>query len=317
MSANPKEKTLDEIKLGLARPQKELPSKLFYDERGSQLFEQITGLPEYYLTRAEHALLTDFQPWIADHRFGALIELGPGNAAKTRVVLDILCAQGRRAAYVPVDISGDFLEATAGTLRTEYPNLDVIPVIADFTSEITLPPALPHPILITFLGSTIGNFTFAESVALLRRARAAMRADDRFVLGVDLRKDPTTLEAAYNDSQGVTAEFNRNVLRVINREFGADFDLAGYRHRAFYNEAEHRIEMHLLSTRAQAVNVPGAGIFHLEKGETIRTEISCKYNRQIVAELFAAGALELAEWREDADGKFALAIAKAREPVPE
>lgn len=306
-------RVLEEIKLGLARPQKELPSKLFYDERGSQLFEQITRLPEYYLTRVEHALLSDVQTWVAEQRFGTLVELGPGSAGKTRIILDTLCARGERVTYVPFDISAVFLEQTAAALRAEYANLDVVPVAADFTSRITLPAALSHPLLLTFLGSTIGNFAFPDAVALLRRVRTAMRPDDRFMLGVDLRKDSTVLEAAYNDSRGITAEFNRNVLRVVNREFGADFDIAAFRHRAFYNEAEHRIEMHLMSTRAQAVHLPGAGTFELEDGETIRTEISCKYDRQTVAEMCAAAELELTRWHEDGDGQFALAVAVVQE----
>jgi L-histidine N-alpha-methyltransferase len=296
----------------LAQPQKELPSKLFYDERGSELFEQITRLPEYYLTRAEQALLREHVPaWVAELRPRSLVELGAGSAAKTRIILDALLAHGG-SVYVPVDISARFLARTAAELRREYPTLTVMPLAADFTRSFALPPTLPHPALQTFLGSTIGNFREAEAIDLLRRVGAGMRADDRFLLGVDLRKDAATLEAAYNDARGLTAEFNLNVLRVVNRCFGADFDLSAFRHRAVYDPRAHCIEMHLVSTREQRVRLPGAGDFALRAGETIRTEISCKYDRPSVERLFSAAQLELVDWRTDAEARFGLALGAAR-----
>jgi L-histidine N-alpha-methyltransferase len=304
------EETLAEVRTGLSRPRKELPSKLFYDERGSELFEEITRLPEYYLTRAEQALLQAEVPrWIAEHRPRSLVELGAGSAAKTRVILDAMSGQGTGVTYVPVDISADFLDRTAAALRRQYPGLAVVPVAADFTRSLPLPPSLPRPALLTFLGSTIGNFTTPDAVDLLRRVRAAMHSGDRFLLGVDLRKDVAVLEAAYDDSRGVTAEFNLNLLRVVNRRFGADFDLDAFRHRAVYDAREHRIEMHLVSTRPQTVHIPGAGDFDFDEGETIRTEISCKYDRQSVVELLVAAGLEAVEWREAPEGLFALSLA--------
>jgi L-histidine N-alpha-methyltransferase len=300
---------LAEIRAGLGQPQKELPSKLFYDERGSELFEEITRQPEYYLTRAEHALLQrNVAGYVAALRPRSLVELGAGSAAKTRLLLDAMRADGRGEVYVPVDISAEFLERTATALRSEYPELEVAPVAADFTRSLALSTSLPRPALLTFLGSTIGNFTADQAVGLLRHVRATMRSGDRFLLGVDLRKDVAMLEAAYNDAAGVTAEFDLNLLRVVNRRFGADFDLQGFRHRAIYDAREHRMEMHLVSMRPQSVHIPGAGDYALSQGETIRTEISCKYDRRSVEEMFVRAGLDLAEWREDAGGLFALCL---------
>ena len=294
------------------RQQKELPSRLFYDERGSELFERITRLPEYYLTRAEQELISERVPeWIAEQRPRSLIELGAGSATKTRMFLDAMRADDGGVTYVPVDISAEFLERTASALRREYPRLDVAPIAATFARSLELTSSIERPALITFLGSTIGNFNTLEAVGLLRRVRAAMRPGDRFILGVDLRKDAAILEAAYNDDQGVTAEFNLNILRVINQRFGAEFDVRRFRHRAFYNGREHRVEMHLVSERPQSVRVPGVGLVGIREGETIRTEISCKYDRQSVVEMFDAGGLDLVEWGDGADGMFALSLASA------
>ncbi|HET7275220.1 MAG TPA: L-histidine N(alpha)-methyltransferase [Longimicrobiaceae bacterium] len=299
---------LAEIGAGLARPQKELPSKLFYDERGSELFEDITRQPEYYLTGAELALLREHIPrWIAEQRPRALVELGAGSASKTRVILDALCAHGG-GTYVPVDISADFLARTAAELRRDYPGLEVLPVAEDFTHSVYLPASLPRPALLTFLGSTIGNFTEAAAVKLLRQVQTAMQPGDCFLLGVDLRKNRAVLEAAYNDRRGVTAAFNLNLLRVVNRRVGADFDPAAFRHRAFYEARRHRIEMHLVSTRPQVVRVPGAGEFAFRDGETIRTEISCKYDKQSIEAILAAADLDLMEWQAGADERFGLAL---------
>lgn len=300
---------LAEIRDGLAQSPKQLPSKLFYDTTGSQLFEEITGLPEYYLTRTEELLLNEHVPrWTARLRPASLVELGAGSAAKTRIILNAMCAHSAPVTYVPIDISATYLQRTAAALRAEYAALHVEPIVADFTGVVGLPPALHRPALFTFLGSTIGNFALSEAVLLLCQMGLLMGPGDRFILGVDLRKDTRLLEAAYNDSRGVTAEFNRNMLRVINREFGADFDVDSFRHHAFYNGAEHRIEMHLVSSRDQEVNIPGAGVFRFRGAESMRTEISCKYDRSTVAGMFVAAGIELVEWCEDADGLFALAL---------
>jgi L-histidine N-alpha-methyltransferase len=302
-----------ELREGLSRAQKELPPKYFYDTRGSELFEEITRLPEYYLTRTERALLERWMPvWITTLRPRALVELGAGSAAKTRIVLTAMHGTESGELYVPVDVSAQFLEETAARLREEYPGLEVTPAVADISENFALPP-LPAPALYAFLGSTLGNFAPAEAEALLRRVRRGMRAGDRFLLGVDLRKDPARIEAAYNDARGVTAEFNRNVLRVLNREAGADFDPEAYEHRAFYDREAHRIEMHLVSRRAQRVRIPGVGVFALGAGESIRTEISCKHSRESVAALLEGAGLEIAAWETDAEGLYALVLGA---PVP-
>jgi L-histidine N-alpha-methyltransferase len=296
---------LAEVRAGMDRPQKELPPKFFYDERGSELFEAITRLPEYYLTRAEAALLARYMPeWMADLRPAALVELGAGSAVKTRLVLD---AMHGAEVYVPVDVSADFLDATARRVRGAYPELEVRPVAADFTAGVPLPP-LPPPVLHALLGSTIGNFAPPEAVALVSATRQRMGRRDRFLMGVDLRKDPARIEAAYNDAAGVTAEFNRNMLRVVNALTGADFDAEAFEHRAFYDRAAHRIEMHLVPARAQTVTVPGAGRWTVAAGESIRTEISCKHDRASVEAMFAAAGLRVERWAADEEGLFAIVL---------
>jgi L-histidine N-alpha-methyltransferase len=302
-----------DVSAGLARSQKELPPKYFYDARGSALFEEITRLPEYYLTRAERALLLrSARPLVGELRPRTLVELGAGSAAKTRILLDAMRATGCGEVYVPVDVSAEFLEATAGQLRAEYPGLRVTPAIADIGHELGLPNHLPRPILFAFLGSTIGNFDEPSAHELLLRLRAAMAPFDRLLLGADLRKDHAVLEAAYNDSGGVTAAFNRNVLQVLNRELGADFHPARFAHRAFYDADQHRIEMHLVSTVDQTVRIPGVGDVRFENGESIRTEISCKYDRRAIARLLRGARLGLEHWLAKA-GEFALAVAM---PLP-
>jgi L-histidine N-alpha-methyltransferase len=301
---------LAEIRDGLSRPQKELPPKYFYDERGSELFEEITRLPEYYPTRTEAGLLRRWMPeWIWMLRPRSLVELGAGSGEKTRIVLDAIRDAVGFAAYVPVDVSADFLEATALRLSAGYPTLEVVPLVADMTAEFALPPDLPQPVLHAFLGSTIGNFAPDEAVALLARVRRRMRPGDAFLMGVDLRKDPRLIEAAYNDAAGVTAEFNRNMLRVVNALAGADFDPDAYEHRAFYNPVEHRIEMHLVARAPQSVSIPGAGEFTVAAGETIRTEISCKHDRASVEAMLAGAGMRLTAWETDENGLYAILLA--------
>jgi L-histidine N-alpha-methyltransferase len=301
-----------EVIEGLSRPQKELPSRYFYDARGSALFEEITRQPEYYLTRAERALLERAAPELACRlRSRTLVELGAGSAAKTRILLDALRAAGGADAYVPVDVSGEFLAVTAHELRADYPGLTVIPVVADFTAELHLPNELPSPRLVAFLGSTLGNFDDTAAVALLSRVAAELKPHDHFLLGVDLRKDVAVLEAAYDDARGVTAEFNRNLLRVVNRQIGTDFDVDAFRHRAFYERKRHRIEMHLVAERPLTVHLPGAADVRFAAGESVRTEISCKYSLESVARLLEAAGLRLDVWTPDAEGHYALALASS------
>lgn len=300
---------LAEVRAGLCCQPKELPSKLFYDARGSELFEEITRLPEYYLTRAERTLLRAWVPrWIAGIRPRSLVELGAGSASKTRVLLDAMTATTQHAVYVPVDVSAGFLEDTAQQLRRAYPGIEIAPVVADISADFEPPRGLPGPTVYAFLGSTIGNFEPPADVHLLRQLRRVMRPMDRLLLGADLRKDTDVLEAAYNDGRGVTAEFNRNVLRVLNRELDASFDMSSFEHRAFYNLREHRIEMHLVSKRRQRVTIPDIGVVHFEPGESIRTEVSYKYDRDAIERLFGAAGLALGAWSTDAAERFALAI---------
>ena len=302
-----------DVRDGLARTQKELPPKYFYDERGSELFEEITRLPEYYLTRAERRMLERHAgQLVRGLRPRSLVELGAGSAAKTRILLDAMRSAGCAERYVPVDVSGEFLVETTHRLRTEYPGLRVTPAVADIAVELGLPHHLPHPVLFAFLGSTIGNFDASAAVGLLRRLRRAMGPFDRLLLGADLRKDVAVVEAAYNDAQGVTAEFNRNVLCVLNRELGADFRPAGFEHRAVYVPTKHRIEMHLISRHDQVIRIPAVGDVSLRKGESIRTEISCKYDRASIARMLRRSGMALEQWLAG-DGSFGLAIAM---PVP-
>jgi L-histidine N-alpha-methyltransferase len=300
---------LAEVAEGLALPQKELPPKYFYDQRGSELFEAITRLPEYYQTRTERALLEAWMPeLIARLGTKTLVELGAGSAEKSRVILDAMRAAGTAELYVPIDVSASFLAQTAVQLRREYPRLLVEPIVADISEELRLPRRVPSPALIAFIGGTIGNFYPAAAIRLLARVRAAMVPGDRFLMGVDLRKDVARIEAAYNDTQGVTAEFNRNMLRVLNHELGADFEPAAFEHRAFYDRSAHWVEMHLVSRRPQQVSIPGVGVVSFGLGETLRTEISAKYDEASVADLFRAAGLAVETWRTDADRLFALVV---------
>jgi L-histidine Nalpha-methyltransferase len=300
---------LADVWTGLGRPQKELSPKYFYDERGSALFDEITELEEYYPTRTERALLEGWAPgWLARFAPCALVELGAGSADKTRILLDAMPASG--AVYVPVDISPAYLEAVAERLGSEYPELRVVPAEADIGIDLAVPAELPHPVLFAFLGSTIGNFAAGASVRLLRRVASTLGPADRFLLGVDLKKDVAVLERAYNDARGVTAAFNRNILNVLNREVGTDFEPDAFDHLAYYDQVGERIEMHLVARDRQTVAVPGRGTVVLEAGESIRTEISCKYDRARVEELFAQACLALEHWITDDRALYALAVAR-------
>jgi len=302
-----------EVLAGLAAPQKTLPSKYFYDARGSALFERITELPEYYLTRAERRLLERVTPaWARRTGARTLVELGAGSASKSRLLLDALRAAGTLERYVPVDVSAEFLAQTAHALRAEYPALDVAPLAADFTAALTLPDDVARPLLVAFLGSTIGNFPPPEATALLRGVAAALRPGDHLLLGADLRKDVARLVAAYDDAAGVTAAFNRNVLLVVNDALGADFAPHAFRHRAVYDAAEHRIEMHLVADGEQTVRFPGRGVVRIADGESIRTEVSYKYDRAAIESLLDGAGLRLAAWETDDADPFALALAERR-----
>jgi dimethylhistidine N-methyltransferase len=271
---------LDDVLAGLARAPKSIPPKYFYDEQGCRLFEAICELPEYYLTRTEMAIL---RAQAADIALFAgpdaeLIEFGSGSEAKTRVLIEAL----QPALYVPVDIAVDTMRAASGELARQFPWLNIAGVCADYSRPLALPEFAGVPIrkkVVFFPGSTIGNFTPSEALVFLRQARRAAGTGGILVIGVDLKKDKKILDAAYDDASGVTAEFNLNLLKRINRELGADFQVQRFRHKAFYDPAIGRIEMHLESLFSQIVHVAGRR-FDFAAGETIHTEISCKYSME-------------------------------------
>jgi L-histidine N-alpha-methyltransferase len=242
-------------------------------------------------------------------RPASLVELGAGSGEKTRIILDAMHTAGSAESYVPIDVSAEFLDDTARRFRRLFPELAVTPVVADIGEAIEFPRTTPRPILFALLGSTIGNFDMTSAVALFRRVRGAMRAGDRFLLGADLRKSVRKIERAYNDSAGVTAEFNRNMLRVINDSLGADFVPERFDHRAVYDPVHHRIEMHLVARTAHVVRVPGLGLVHFRAGETIRTEICSKYDRRTIASMLADAGLKLDYWRVDAQDRYAICTA--------
>lgn len=295
---------------GLTGTPKTLPPKWFYDSQGSELFEKITELPEYYPTRAEREILVDRAGEIAAAT-GArtLVELGSGSSEKTRFLLDALTGLH---TYVPVDVSESALTQAGQALIEERPGLDVHALIADFTGGMALPDT-PGPRLVAFLGGTIGNLLPAERAVFLASVRALLSPGDALLLGTDLVKDEQVLVEAYDDAAGVTAAFNKNVLTVIDRELGADFDPGAFEHVAVWDRDNEWIEMRLRSRTAQTVKVPALDLaVHFAAGEEMRTEVSAKFRRDGVrAELSAAG-LELAHWWTDGQGRFALSLSVAR-----
>lgn len=287
---------------GLSQNPKTLPPHYFYDDRGSQLFEQICQLPEYYPTRTEAAILQQFAGAIA-HLTGPceIVELGSGSSAKTRLLLDVYSELSYPLYYLPNDVSASILEISTQTLLKDYPYLHIRGLIGSY--ELALQSLTPTQLparLICFLGSTLGNFSPQESDTFFMQITAALQTGDYFLLGVDLQKPRSILEAAYNDSQGVTAAFNLNVLRHLNRRFQGNFDPTQFSHWAFYNEAEQQIEMHLRSLRSQTVNLQALDLtVELTSGETIRTEISRKFNLEVMQQsLQARGLQPLQTWTD-------------------
>lgn len=293
-----------------ARPRR-IPSQYFYDQRGSELFEDITRQPEYYPTRAEAELLAQAAPRIAQQTMpSTLVELGSGAATKTRTLLDALVDVGTLELYVPFDVDLSMVRRVASEIVVEYPGLQVHGVAGNFLQDLAAIPAAKHR-LIAFLGSTVGNFDALQAANFLRSLHACMRPGDHFLLGVDLIKRRSTIEAAYNDAAGITAEFNRNILRVLNQRFGFDFDPAAFEHRAIWAEARHRIEMRLRSLRDQTVHSSGLRFaFTLSSGEEILTEISTKYDRALVENLLADSGFVLYDWITLDDQSFGLALAR-------
>jgi L-histidine Nalpha-methyltransferase len=296
---------------GLSAKPKRLPPKYFYDAVGSRLFEKITDLPEYYPTRTEIGILAEKADVIASliPEGAALVEFGSGSSAKVRLLLDKL---HRLRAYVPVDISAEFLEQEAARLRREFPSLGIVPIAADFTTAFELPSSLRGaPRAGYFPGSTIGNFEPQAAREFLRLARKILGSRATFVVGVDLVKDTHVLEAAYNDAAGVTAEFNLNILARANRELGADFDLVAFAHRAFYNAAQNRIEMHLVSRTAQSVRVLGRS-FAFAAGESIHTENSYKYTLESFTVLASQAGWQSSAVFQDAGALFSIHVLRAK-----
>jgi L-histidine N-alpha-methyltransferase len=298
------------------RPVKELPPKHFYDERGSQLFDQICTLPEYYPTRTERAILdAGAAAIVARTGVTDLVELGSGMATKTRVLLDAMRDAGQLASYVPFDIDESVVRASAKAIQHEYPGIETHGVVGDFEHHLNLIPAATADgrRVVALLGGTLGNFVNPAREQLLSSIAQLLRPGDHVLLGADLVKEPAIIEAAYNDSQGVTAEFNLNVLRVINRELSADFDIQNFEHVAFYDREHEWIEMRLRAREAERVHVRKLDLHvELAAGEEIRTEISAKFRRErLVSDLHASGLL-LTELYTDPANLYGLALASPR-----
>jgi L-histidine N-alpha-methyltransferase len=301
----------EEAREGLSCPFKELPPKYFYDERGSQLFEAITQLPEYYPTRTERSILeARAGEIVAAAEAGILIELGSGSAAKTRCLLSAMRDADLLDAYVPVDISEEITRHTAEALVEEYDGLRVHGIVCDYETHLERVPR-EEGALIAFLGGTIGNFRPGPRRSFLARIATLMYPGDRFLLGVDLVKDRDRLEAAYNDDAGVTAEFNKNVLHVLNRELDADFDPEAFEHVAFWDDDNRWVDIRLRSLTEQFIDVRDLDMrVHFARNEEMRTEISTKFTRGRLERSYADAGLELVEWWTDPDELFALSLAR-------
>lgn len=301
-----------EVRLGLSTDPKELAPKYFYDERGWQLFERITELPEYYPTRAERAILADRSAEIlaAAGEPGTLVELGSGSAAKTRHLLSAMRDAGCLDTYVPVDISEEITHETAECLVEEYPGLAIRGLVCDFEHDLERIPDGGGGRLVAFLGGTIGNLYPDARREFLARLAALLGPEDRILLGTDLVKEPARLEAAYNDSSGVTAEFNKNVLRVLNRKLGGDFDPDAFEHVARYDAGEARMDIRLRSLADQTVRLDGLELeIEFAAGEEMRTEISSKFTRERLEAVYEEAGLTLAGWFTDQAEDYALSLA--------
>jgi dimethylhistidine N-methyltransferase len=304
--APPRESMLDEVLSGLRRSNKTIPSKFLYDARGSQLFEEICELDEYYLTRTELAIMEEHAPDMAE-RLGPgclLIEYGSGSGLKTESLLDHM---NEPCAYVPIDISSHALEHSVARLRERFPDLETIPVLADYTGDYELPDTRHPPSrrIVYFPGSTIGNLTPDHAESFLKHVREVCGTGGGFVVGVDLEKDPKILELAYDDPPGITAAFELNVLQRLNRELGCNFRLDRFMYEACYNPAHSRVEMYLVSEEEQAVTVGDTEI-PFEAGERILTEYSYKYTTERFADLAGRANLELEQVWTDAENLFAV-----------
>jgi L-histidine N-alpha-methyltransferase len=307
-----------DARAGLSRPPRSIPPKYFYDERGSRLFDAICELPEYYLTRAETSLLRRHaDDIIARCEATALVEIGSGMARKTSLLIESLCARTSSPRYVPFDIAREAVEASGQHLLERYPRLRVCGLVGDFGDGLSqLPAAAPAsggPRLFALLGSTIGNLDEGAAPELVGEIAKLLTERDAFLLGVDLVKDETVLNAAYNDARGVTAAFNKNVLRVLSRELDGDFDERAFDHLAFYDRERQRVEMHLVSRRRHIVRLRAIDLrIEFAAGERMMTEISRKFTRGSVERMLALGGMRLREWLVGDDGAFALCLAGKR-----
>ena len=299
------------VREGLSSPFKELPPKYFYDERGSELFERITEQPEYYPTRSEREILqARAAEIVAAARPRTLIELGSGAATKSRVLLDAMRDAGRLDRFVPVDIAEGITRRVASELVDEYPGLAVEGIVCDYETHLERIPR-PEGALIAFLGGTIGNFRPGPRRSFLARIATLMYPEDRFLLGADLVKERARLEAAYNDAAGVTSEFNKNVLNVLNRELDADFDPDAFEHVAFWDPDNEWIDIRLRALTEQFVDLRSLDMrTHFSRNEEMRTEISTKFTRERIEASYADAGLELIEWWTDREGLYALGLAR-------
>ncbi|MGE0066904.1 MAG: L-histidine N(alpha)-methyltransferase [Solirubrobacterales bacterium] len=303
----------EDVRVGLSASPKELSPKYFYDERGSQLFEQITELAEYYPTRREREILAARSAEIvaAAGGPGTLVELGSGSASKTRHLLSAMRDAGRLETYVPVDISEEITHETARALVEEYPGIDIRGLVCDFESDLERIHSDGSDRLLAFLGGTIGNLYPGERREFLTRIAALFAPGDHLLLGTDLVKETARLEAAYDDAAGVTAEFNKNVLAVLNRELGADFDLDAFEHIARYDAREERMDIRLRSLAEQSVTLDDLEMtIEFAAGEEMRTEISTKFTRERLECVYAEAGLEMRGWFTDAAGDYALSLAR-------
>jgi len=306
----------DDVLDGLTRPFKELPPKHFYDARGAELFDQICELPEYYPTRTERTILEQNAGELAGLTQAAeLVELGSGTASKTRVLLDALRHEGTLRRYIPVDVTEQMVRECAAQLTEEYPGLQVHGVIGDFERHLGEVPVAVGPRVVAFLGGTIGNFPPGSRRRVLREISSLLSDGDHLLLGTDLVKDPAVLRAAYDDAQGVTAEFNRNVLRVLNRELDADFEPEDFEHVALFDPEHEWIEMRLRARREHTTIVRELDLpVHFAEGEEMRTEISAKFTSERIAGDLAAAGLELVRLFTDPEELFALTLARRAAP---
>jgi L-histidine N-alpha-methyltransferase len=312
-----------DVRAGLSATPKWLPPKWFYDARGSQLFERITELPEYYPTRSEREILSSrapqFAAMAAEAGVDTLVELGSGSSEKTRLLLDAMRATGTLRRFVPLDVSESALAESAAAITVDYPGLAVHGVVADFTRHLELLPAArssPEAAggrrAVAFLGGTIGNLVPDERAEFLRGLRKALDGGELLLLGTDLVKDPGELVPAYDDAAGITAEFNRNVLRVLNRELGADFEVDAFQHVARWDARNEWVEMRLRATRPARVRIPELGMtVAFAAGEELRTEVSAKFRPEGVAAELAAADLQLQHWWTDSRQRFGVSLAVA------